>query len=203
MIEYKKCKGQNKAFGFESCSKEVKSVTRKYGLCQSCYAKWLYSTDVGKNILSSAISNVQKPRIELEKAKFEHKNNKSLSYLITNTVNKCHEFIRLRDKGKNCISCNEVWHSDFQAGHFYKAELYTSLKLDEKNINGQCQGCNLFKEGNEGGYRVGLIKRYSKGYVDLLDSKALLEKKKGFKWDRIELEKIRKYFINKIKQLKN
>ena len=48
-----------------------------------------------------------------------------------------------------------------------------------------------------------MIKRYSKGVLDLLDSKALLEKKEGFKWDRIKLQQIQKYYKQKIKELKD
>ncbi|MCP4087026.1 MAG: hypothetical protein GY745_18535, partial [Actinomycetia bacterium] len=90
---------------------------------------------------------------------------------------------------------------DFHAGHFYKAELFSTLKLDETNIHGQCEGCNNFNDGNESGYRVGLINRYSKGYVDLLDSKALLDKKQDFKWNRETLKEIRKYYLDKTKEL--
>jgi len=203
MKKYKICKGQNKAFGFESCGKEVIAQSRKYGLCQSCYGNWLYSTNEGKKLLNNAIISVQKPRLELEKYKIEKKENKSLGYLIKNTVNICHEYIRLRDRGKNCISCNEPYRSDFDAGHFYPGNKHSSLKFDETNIHAQCRGCNRFNEGNESKYRIGLIHRFSKGYVDLLDSKALLEKKQGFKWDRFKLEKIRDYYKEKLKKLKN
>lgn len=208
----KKCKGIGKAKTY-GCGDSLpfsernglKTYKSKYGLgfdC-GCYSSWLQNSDNGKKMLNSTISRVQKPRIDLEIAKEESKKNKSLSYLIQNTVNICHEYIRLRDKGKNCISCNGNWHSDFHAGHFYKAELYTSLKLDETNINGQCPKCNIFQDGNESGYRVGLIKRHSKGFLDLLDSKALLEKKKGFKWDRVKLKKTQEYYKTKLKQLKD
>jgi hypothetical protein len=208
----KKCKGQGKTKGY-GCGVKlpftsrngIKSYKSKYGLGLNCgcFSDWLLNSNQGKEILTKTIKSVQRPRIELEKAKEENKKNKSLSYLIQNTVNVCHEYIRLRDKYKPCISCNESWHDEFQAGHFYKAELYSSLKFEEKNINGQCKGCNLHKEGNESGYRVGFIKRYSKGELDLLDSKALLEKKDGFKWDRIKLQQIQKYYKQKIKELKN
>ena len=206
----KRCKGTGKAKGF-GCGSELpynernglKSYKAKYGLGYDCgcFNNWLINSKEGKSILNSTISKVSKPRLDLEKAEIEHKSKKSLSYLIQNTVNICHEYIRERDKNKPCISCGEPWHSGFHAGHFYKAELYSTLKFDENNINGQCQGCNNFNDGNESGYRVGLIKRYSKGYIDLLDSKALLEKKERFKWDRIKLLDIQKYYKQKLKEI--
>lgn len=203
MKKNKKCFGINKARGFESCGELVIAQTRKFGLCQKCYAKFLYSTEEGKEILSKAIIKVQRPRIELEQFKNEKQENKSISYLLVNVRNICHQYIKERDRGKECIACGVNWSNDFHSSHFYKAELYSSLKFDETNIHSGCQKCNLYLEGNEGGFRVGLIKRYSKGYLDLLDSKALLEKKQGFKWDRIKLEKIREYYKNKLKKLKN
>ena len=206
------CKGTSKAKNF-GCGEQLpfsernglKTYKAKYGLgldC-GCYQKWLLNSDTGKEILSQTITKIKEPRIELEKAFEENKKNKSLSYLIQNTVNICHEYIRLRDKYKPCISCGEPWHDDFQACHLYPAGKYSSLKFDEMNISGGCRGCNLFEEGNESGYRVGFIKRYSKGQLDLLDSKALLEKKQGFKWDRIKLKEIQNYYKQKLKDLQN
>lgn len=208
MKKEKTCKkGIGRALGFEGCN-TIRKVSLygktnfKYGLgidCR-CYSKWLTTTEKGKEILNKTISRVKEPREILEKYREESKKNKSLSYLIQNTVNLCHKYIKLRDKGKPCISCNSNWHNDFHAGHFYKAELYTTLKLNEYNINAQCQKCNLFYDGNEGGYRIGLINRYSKQFLNDLDSLALLDKKERFKWDRNELKKIQEYYKNKIQE---
>lgn len=203
MKKYKKCKGINKAFGFDSCGENVLANTRKYGLCSSCYANWLFSSDEGKNIMNNAITKAQKPRIELEKVKKEIKESKSLSYLLVNVRNVCHEYIRLRDKGKPCISCGTKWRKDFHCCHFYKSELYSTLRFDETNLHGGCPKCNLYLDGNESGYRVGIINRFSKGFLSLLDSKALLDKHTKHKWSRIALEEIREYYKNKLKELKD
>jgi hypothetical protein len=209
----KKCKGSGKAKGF-GCGEPLpfsernglKTYNAKYGLGLSscgCFSKWLRNSEDGKKMLNSAITTAQKPRLDLEIYKEESKKNKSLSYLKLNTVNICHAYIRLRDKFKNCISCGGNWHTDFHAGHFYSAKQYSSLKFDETNISGQCPKCNNFEDGNEGGYRLGLIERHSKGYLDLLDSKALLEKHQGFKWDRFKLNDLQEYYRDKLKKLKD
>jgi hypothetical protein len=200
MKKYKKCKGINKANDFTGCGEEVLAQTRTAGLCSDCYYKFsLLNTDKGIDKIRLAIQKVQKPKLELEKAKEESKRNKSLSYLLESVKTICHKFIRLRDRGKPCISCGQPWHSDFDAGHFYPAGSFSSLKFDETNISGQCIGCNRFNEGNEANYRIGLLNRYSKGYLDLLDSKAMLDKKIKHKWDRQSLEEIREYYKTKIK----
>ena len=194
----KPCKGTGKASG-HGCG--GKSMNRKFGLgieCK-CYQKWLYGSDQGLEYVKKITLKVTKPRIELEKATKEVKENKSLSYLLTNVKNACHKFVKLRDYKKPCISCGVPYNDKFQAGHFYKAELFSNLKFDENNIHGQCFGCNNFKEGNESGYRVGLIQRYGIDYVNELDEKAKNYKKNTFIWDREELEKIRAYYSYKIK----
>ena len=208
----KKCKGSGKTKDFGcgvplpfSERNGLKTYNAKYGLGMNCgcFSKWLRNSEDGKKMLNSTIKAVQKPRLDLETYREESKKEKSLSKLKLNTVNICHAYIRLRDKFKNCISCGGNWHTDFHAGHFYSAKQYSSLKFDETNISGQCPKCNNFEDGNEGGYRLGLIERHSNGYLDLLDSKALLEKHKGFKWDRFKLNDLQEYYRKKLKELKD
>ena len=198
-IKPKPCKAINKAKGFESCGKET--LKRVYGLCSSCYAKWLYTTDEGKAKIEKLTLKITKPKRELEQAIKENKKNKSLSWLLINIKNTCHEYIRLRDKGKPCISCNKPWHSDFQAGHFYKAELFSSIKFNELNIHGQCQGCNIYKDGNESPYRVNLPNRIGVDKFREINYLASIDKQLNFKWDRLKLNDIREYYKQKIKDL--
>lgn len=139
--------------------------------------------------------------MELEKAKEETKQNKSLSQLLINVRTVCHTYIKKRDYGKPCISCGEPWHKDFQAGHYYKAELYSTLKFDELNIHGQCEGCNIRKDGNLSEYAVKLPNRIGIEKVEELNELASLDHQKDFKWDRIELNKIRQYYKSKTKEL--
>ena len=80
--------------------------------------------------------------------------------------------------------------------------MYSNLKYNENNIHGQCRQCNLRKDGNEAGYRIGLKNRFNEDYVNNLDNLANEYKKTTFKWDREELKKIRTYYNNLIKKLK-
>lgn len=199
-IKPKKCKGTGVAGG-HGCGKET--IHRTHGLGMSCcYANWLLNSEKGREKLNRATIKVTKPRMDLEKAETEKKDRTKLSYLLTNVKNTCHEYVRTRDKGKNCISCNTLWNSDFQAGHFFKAELFSTLKFDEYNINGQCRGCNLFSDGNESGYRVGILNRFGKEILDYLDELAQLEKQKTHQWSREQLEFIRQEYKEKLKSLK-
>lgn len=197
----KPCKGTGLAKGY-GCGKMTKH--RVYGLGKMCcYSGWLLNSENGKIKLEKARLKATKPRREFEDFKKERKKRDNLSQLIDSTKKVCHEYIRLRDKGKPCISCGTPWHQDFQAGHFYKAELFSSIKFHEFNINGQCPQCNLRKEGNEGGYRINLPERIGKENFELLNELAALDKQTDFKWDRVALIEIRSYYRKKIKELKN
>ena len=135
----------------------------------------------------------------LEKEKLERK---TLTSLKNSLKQICHEYIRLRDKGKPCISCGTAWHPDFQAGHFYKAELFSSLKFNELNIHGQCVQCNIRKEGNLNDYELNLPKRITQYQFDILKSIANVDKISTYKWDREHLKNLRTYYRNKLKELK-
>jgi len=196
----KKCKGIGITQGY-GCGDLT--LYRQNGLCKKkCYPSWLLESDAGKARLQKALLKVTKPRLDLEQAEREKKDRTKISYLLVNVRNICHEYIRERDRGLPCISCGGLWQSDHQAGHFYKAELYSTLKFDERNISNQCVGCNIRKDGNESGYRVGIMNRYGKEHLELLDELAATEKQTTHKWDRQELENTRNYYKEKLKKLK-
>lgn len=96
-------------------------------------------------------------------------------------------WIRNRDKEKGCISCGGGVQN---AGHYYHGHLYSAVRFNEVNVQGQCVFCNLGKAGNPEGFRKGLIKRYGEEKVLLLDSAARGKKK----WTKTELELIIKTY---------
>lgn len=83
-------------------------------------------------------------------------------------------WIRMRDVGKSCISCNTFLNeiTKFDAGHYYNAKSYPTLVFDEYNCSGQCVFCNQHKSGNLIEYRKGIIKRYGQKVLDYLDEKS-------------------------------
>jgi hypothetical protein len=201
MITHKKCKGENKALGF-GCSKIIDVKFRKYGLCISCYSNWLLNSDKGKEMIAKATLKSTKPRIDLERATKIHKEQIGLTTLIKSVVKVCHEYIRVRDKFKPCISCGASWNKNFQAGHFKKAEKFTTIKLNEYNINGQCTQCNLRKDGNESEYSIRLPDRIGEDSYKELVRLAELDHSIDFHWCRIKLKETRTYYNLKLKELK-
>lgn len=71
-------------------------------------------------------------------------------------------WIRIRDLGKDCISCDTILGaiSKYDAGHYYSASGYPQLLFNEYNCNSQCVFCNQHKSGNLIEYRKGIIYRY-------------------------------------------
>lgn len=201
----KECKGINIAKG-SGCG--VMTHKRIHGLCAKCYFDWLKNSEAGKEKVLKALQKAkekgkkyERERNELLKEIERVKENKKLSNLLENTKNDVHKYIRKRDREKPCISCGANWHSDFHAGHFYKAELYSTLRFDFRNIHGQCPQCNLRKDGAHAEYRIGLIKRYGEDYVREIDDLAMKDKQTNHKWDREELNKTRKEAKQKLKEL--
>jgi hypothetical protein len=65
---------------------------------------------------------------------------------------------------------------DLGLGGHFKAELYSGLIFDERNVHKQCRKCNRFKNGNELQYRKGLIESYGVEFVDKLETDSITKK---------------------------
>jgi len=79
------------------------------------------------------------------------------------------KYIRLRDKGKPCISCDKPLKGKFDAGHFYSVGSYPNLRFNEINVHGQCVYCNQYKGGNIHEYRKRLKVRIGIPMMQQLD----------------------------------
>lgn len=198
LIKEKPCKGIGVAKGY-GCG--VKTIHRVHGLGKmcGCYSKWLLNTDAGRLKLERATLKVQKPRLELEKAEKERKTTTVLKKALKVTKIVVHAFVRLRDKGKPCISCGEPWREDFQAGHYHKAELYETLKFHLDNIHGQCVGCNIREAGNLEQYNINLPLRIGQERFNKLQELAQIDKHQSKVWNPENLKKIRET-IKSLKQ---
>lgn len=111
-------------------------------------------------------------------------------------------FIRLRDsKGDHfvCISCNTPLPlTELQAGHYWSCT-YTAIRWHEKNVNGQCRYCNVFCQGNFGGYTKGMIKKYGEDVLKLLD----MSKNNKVKITAFEYKYLIVYYEEQIKKMQS
>ena len=109
------------------------------------------------------------------------------------------KFIRLRDKGQNCISCGE-YAENYDAGHFYAVGGYSGLRFDEDNVHKECKRCNCFDESHLIGYAENLKKKLGDERYQALKMRAADYKKNGVRWSRIELREQIEYYKQKIKE---
>lgn len=203
MAKEKPCKGIHSTTKGLGCGKFTHHRVLGLGKMCGCYSKFLLNTEAGRLRLHKATIKAKKPRLDLEQYESTEKKQNALKSLMVNLKTQLHSYVRERDKGKPCISCQTEWNDKFQAGHFYKAELFSSLKFEVDNISGQCFRCNNFLEGNEGGYRIGLINRYGSDFVSRLDMLAGESNKQDFKWDVDYLKEKLKEVKELNKQLKS
>lgn len=109
-------------------------------------------------------------------------------------------WVRLRDQGLGCVSCGTMNSPVWDAGHWWKAELYSGLIFDPDNCHKQCRKCNFYLDGNEGNYREGLVKRYGVEFVARI--LAIKDKLRDHKYSKEELIRIKEMYQQKINQLK-
>ena len=188
-LKEKPCKGIGKANGVTGCG--TKTKFRNHGLCMKCYPDFILNTDAGKMIMQKSIIKVTAPRLIMEKAEREHKENTKLKAAHQNTKIQVHSFVRDRDKGLPCISCDAPHNDSFQAGHFYKSETFTTLKYHLDNIHGQCVRCNIFLSGNFDNYALRLAKRIGEEKYRQLAELAEIDKQTAKTWDIDRLKEIR------------
>lgn len=120
----------------------------------------------------------------------------SIPAQIRKTTTIFNAYIRKRDEGKPCISCGMPL--PLQAGHFYSAGAYPTLRFDEVNVNGQCVQCNYFEDFKKS-YKENLIARVGEEAVKELEEKAIRYKHETFKWDENELKKLQKTYLGRLK----
>lgn len=103
----------------------------------------------------------QKTRQRMTALKEKNKTKHELNKEAQAAVNK---YIRLRDEGKECISCgtplvSEQLGGGFDAGHYRSRGAAPHLRFYTLNIHGQCKKCNRYHGGNVHEYRIRLIER--------------------------------------------
>ena len=106
------------------------------------------------------------------------------------------EFIRLRDKGQNCISCQKPPKKK-NAGHYHSSTKWAT-RYDERNVNLQCEACNNNLSGNLIQYGKHLKAKIGLDEYNKLDELAQTTRK----YTREELRAIVEKYKQKIKELK-
>ena len=104
------------------------------------------------------------------------------------------KWIRMRDSGKSCASCDKILVGKFDAGHYYSTR-HKAVTYNEDNVHGQCVNCNQHLHGNLINYQLGIEKRIGVDRLFILHTLAHSEKK----YTIPELKEIIDKYKNKIK----
>ena len=122
-MKQKTCKnGIGKAIGFEGCGKETFKTT--FGLCDSCLYDFYTTDERGKVIFEKRKLKVKQTKDKAFKSDLRQKL-KTLSDYEADAKKVFQRWVRLRDSGLNCISCNNPNPKDWSGGHYLPAGVYS------------------------------------------------------------------------------
>lgn len=128
------------------------------------------------------------------------KKEKSIAALLQICQTTFNEFVRLRDKGLPCISCEDKYPSD--AGHLFKKSIRPAMRFNPHACFGQCRACNSLPDGNYEAMCQGIAARYGVEYLTEVIQETNNSRKTYHKWSQIELLELIDYYKSEIKRLK-
>ena len=109
------------------------------------------------------------------------------------------EWIRLRDKGLPCISCDRPMNGKkTHAGHLYSVGFFPELRFDPDNCHAQCEWCNIHLHGNGALYRMNLVKKIGPERLQMLDKRAGVPKN----YMTHEISELLEYYKYRVKEKK-
>jgi len=82
------------------------------------------------------------------------------------------KYVRIRDRGKPCCSCDKPDDGSHQrhASHYRSTKAASCIRFNLWNIHASCQQCNTALSGNVLEYRIRLIKKIGLARVEWLES---------------------------------
>lgn len=108
-------------------------------------------------------------------------------------------YIRARDHGKPCISCDQASNIGRRhASHYRSVGACTQLRFNTFNIHASCAQCNSKKSGNILEYRIRLIKKIGQEKVDWLETQ-----NKITRYDIEYLKRIKRIFAKRARVINN
>jgi hypothetical protein len=163
----RKCKGVNTAKSFPGCGEQ--KIHHRFGLCSSCFAKWLYNTPEGHKYLERMKIKAKKEVERKQKADWRAKKKK----LKEQTKNWKHELqteinkiVRLIDKGQPCLA-RGTHAKQIHAGHVFSVGSNQTIRFNLHNIHRQSAQSNHF-QNDDGLLREGLRKEYGQDYFEFV-----------------------------------
>ena len=125
---------------------------------------------------------------------------KSIANLIQELQTVFNLYIRTRDAGLPCISCDNPYPSD--CGHLFKKSIRPAMRFNPMAAGLQCRECNSMHDGNYENFCLGIAKRYGKEYLETVIQTANNSRKVSEKWSRSDLLEQIIFYKGEIKRLK-
>ena len=108
-------------------------------------------------------------------------------------------FVRLRDKGRPCISCDKPDNGQHQrhCSHYKSVGSNSALRFNLHNMHASCSVCNNHLSGNIGEYTPRLIKKIGREKYEWL-----LTQNQAVKYENEYLDRLKKVFNKKARMLR-
>ena len=155
----KKCKGCRETFTADRPMQVVCS--------------YLCAIDISKKMTAKAVKTDKKEtKLKLDALQTKPQ-------LVKKAQTAFNAYIRARDVGKACISCDKplgATPNSFDAGHYRSVGSAPHMRFVEDNVHGQCKHCNNWLAGNHVQYRLRLLERIGDRQLSLLESDSVLRK---------------------------
>lgn len=163
----RKCKGVNTAKGFPGCGEQ--KYHHRFGLCSSCFAKWLYNTPEGFKYLDKMKIKAKKEVERKQKADWRAKK-KKLKEQTTNWKSELqteiNKIVRLIDRGQPCLA-RGTHANQMHAGHVFSVGSNQTIRFNLHNIHRQSAQSNHY-QNDDGLLREGLRNEYGQEYFDFV-----------------------------------
>lgn len=178
----------------KQCKKEIKpaakcvDIVEKKGYCSvECLAEHARS--------ARKAATTRKERKAMREARERVKTRQEWLKEAQAVFNK---YIRLRDAGRPCISCDRPDDGMHQrhASHYRSRGACSSLRFNEDNVHASCAQCNGVMSGNIMEYRIRLIDRIGVCQVEWIERQP-----KSRKWTIEDAKQIKAKYKAKIKAL--
>lgn len=170
---------------------------KKCKVCEAHFESYRPMQSVCSIECAKAMGRVKAEKEEKQKIKLLKEKIKTRQEWLKEAQKAFNAYIRLRDSGLPCISCNQFSKSAYHAGHFVSIGASSYLRFNELNVNNQCPSCNTYKGGNALNYQDGLILKIGKQAVEELRNAPRLKD-----WKIDEIKEIKQIYSTKLKELK-
>lgn len=173
--------------------------------CKVCGKQFIPRSSTQKACsVSCAYEIVRQTKVKKERAddRIKKLNLKTRREWLADAQVSFNAYIRERDKNQPCICCGKPLAQEsvgggFDCGHYRSVGSAPHLRFNEDNAHGQRKVCNRYGGGRAVDYRIGLIQRIGIARVESLEAD-----NEPKKWDIEQLKEIKRYYNQKLKQLR-